>query len=302
MGFRILIIPATLFMTGCAWLSGDTYNDDWSKAKNLTYAAGLDKQIYDQQLPPSAYNKEGELQNHDLSNVKHPADGRSTADAEPYGVFENFYWGWTTPGVSHYNEQRIFAWMPKDMAENELAARDAMERLLTRSSLAILDEMGYKHKPASTLFVHEDIPFKQWYLGKEGNSCSLDKMNCVLSLYVPEPIDDMDSPSFSFYSNANEPSWFFSASGAPTGHKKWLASFAKMGEEKYPRLILVENDGKESIPEHRFYQKLSARLPGWVYFYMPPNEVGTGDDNRTIAYPYLLEKGKPLLFVNPHKQ
>ncbi len=289
MEFRILIIIAALFLSGCATRNETSYNEQWSKAKNLTHSAGLDSQIYDQQLPASAYNKEGKLLDYKLGNISHPAYGNASGivgvNVQPYGAFEHLYWGWAIPGASHHKEHRLFAWMPEQMAENIKAARETMEAMLSRAALAILEEMHYKHKPVKTPFEYEGQSFRQWYLGSEGEHCSLEKMNCVLSLYIPEPREDFEAPSFSFYSIASEPSWFFHAND----------------EKRYPRLVLSEGDGMKSIRENVFYQKLSARLPGWVYIYLAPNEVGTGDENKTVAYPYLLEKGQPLLFVRPLK-
>ena len=289
MEFRILVIIFSLFLTACASKQGVPYNESWSKAKNLTYAAGLDHQIYDQQLPASAYNKEGKLLDYKLGNVTHPAYGSSSGVAgvniQPYGPFENFYWGWTIPGASHHNEHKLFAWMPKEMAEDEVAAKDTMEKLLSRASLTILTEMGFEHEMAKTRFEQGGIAFQQWYLGREDGNCSLGKKNCVLSIYIPPPAGEVSAPSFSFFSVASEPSWSFQAAD----------------DEMYPRLALAEGSGKESISENVFYQKLSARLPGWVYFYMAPNEVGTGNNNQTISYPYVLEKGRPLLFLRPIK-
>ena len=286
MDFRALILVLVTVLAGCASKDKIPYNEQWSKARNLTNAAGITSKIYDQQLPEPAY-QEGKLLDYKLDNISHPAYGSASGMAglsvHPYGPFEKFYWGWAIPGVSHLREHRMFAWMPGKMAKSTALAKSTMETMLSRASLAILDEMGYQYEPSKTAYVHEGVPFKQWYIGQNGNHCTLKKKNCVLSLYVPPPKGLEQAPSFSFYSIASEPTWFFSAND----------------ENTYPRLIIAEGEGRESISENVFYQKLSARLPGWVYFYMAPNEVGVGENNRTVAYPYLLEKGIPLLFVRP---
>ena len=285
--FRTLILTLVTVLSGCASKDKIPYNEEWSKAKNLSNAAGITRKIYDQQLPEPAYTREGKILDYRLNNISHPAYGSASGvvglSVNPYGPFEKFYWGWTIPGVSHHREHRMFAWMPKKMASDATHARSTMEAMLSRASLVILDEMGYQYEPSRTTYVHEGIAFKQWYVGQEGNHCNLKKKNCVLSLYVPEPSGLEQAPSFSFYSVASEPVWFFSAED----------------ENRYPRLILAEGEGRKSISENVFYQKLSARLPGWVYFYMAPSEVGVGSENRTVAYPYLLEKGIPLLFIRP---
>ena len=256
---RILMVVACLILTACAGRTDIPYNESWSKAKNLTHASGLDSQIYDQQLPASAYSEDKKLFDYKLANIHHPAYGSSSGVAGvnvlPYGPFENFYWGWTIPGASHHNEHRIFAWMPKAMADDEQAAQETLEKLLSRASHAILDEMGFKYTPTKIKFKHEGVAFQQWYLGQEDGDCSLTAMNCVLSLYIPPAMGRTKAPGFSFYSVASEVVWFFDAED----------------DGQYPRLVLAESGGRKSIRANVFYQKLSARLPGWVYFYMAPS-------------------------------
>lgn len=286
MAFRIQMVIVSLLLTAC----GSTpYNESWSKAKNLTYAAGIKSKIYDQQLPASAYNKDGKLFDYKLGKVTHPAYGSSSGitgvNVHPYGPFDNFYWGWTMPGSIHQNVNRFFAWMPAEMAGSNDEAQQVMETLLTRASLAILQEMGVRHSHEKTRFTHENTLFQQWYLEDTSGDCSLAKMNCALILSIPSPSGQQEAPSFSFYSIASEPTWFFEAAD----------------NHGYPRLVLAQGDGKKSISGSVFYQKLSSRLPGWIYFYLPPDQVGTGIDNQTVPYPYVLEKGRPLLFVRPVK-
>lgn len=290
MNFRALSLAFTLLLTGCMAGYDQPYKDQWSKAKNLANAAGMEEKLYDQELPDTAYNKEGKLLDYKLGGIFHPAYGSSSGIAgvniNPYGPFERFYWGWTIPGVSHHSEHRVFAWMPLHMAPDSASAKHMMETMLSRASLAILQEMSYNYQAVKKPFIHEGREFKQWYLGQPDGTCSVQKMNCVLSLYVTEPTGPYRAPRFAFHNIAGETSWFF-----PAGDKS-----------VFPRLILAEGDGTKSISASMFYQKLSARLPGWAYFYIAPNEAGTGENNRTIPYPYVLEKGKPLLFIRPVSQ
>lgn len=290
MTIRYLLVVATVLMTGCAFKFHKTdsfYNEEWSKAKNMVHTAGMHKQVHDQQLPAGAYDKEGNLQDHKLGNISHPAYGSGSGIAgvnvQPYGAFERFYWGWSVPGASHYSAHRLFAWMPDEMAKDEGKAREKMEIMLSRASLAILEEMGYKNQAVKKPYELNGLHFKQWYLEQPGGTCSFARLNCILSIYVPEPVPVNQAPFFSYYSIAGQPSWFFASRDTDT----------------YPRLAITQGEGLKSISENVFYQKLSARLPGWVYFYLAPDEVGTGDNNGTVAYPYVLEKGKPLLFIRP---
>ena len=289
MKIRYLLVVATILLAGCASQfrnSNSPYNENWSKAKNIVHSAGMRHQLHDQQLPAGAY-KNGQLQDHKLGNISHPAygsgSGMTGVHVQPYGAFERFYWGWSVPGASHCSNHRLFAWMPDEMAEDEIKAREILETMLGRASIVILEEMGYKSQPVKKPYELQGLTFKQWYLEQPNGTCNFARLNCVLSIYVPQPVAIRQSPFFSYYSTAGQPSWFFAAEDY----------------DAFPRLSLTQGEGMKSISENVFYQKLSARLPGWIYLYLAPNEVGTGENNKTIAYPYVLEKGKPLLFIRP---
>ncbi|WP_263080558.1 hypothetical protein [Endozoicomonas sp. Mp262] len=284
----LYLLLAITLVSGCASKSSK-YNSQWSKAKNLTAAAGLVRQMHDQQLPAMAYNKDGKLLDYKLGSITHPAYGSSSGvtgvSIAPYGAFENFYWGWSVPGASHRSTHRVFAWMPENKAKEAAHARQVFENMMARSSLNVIQEMQYKVQAIKAPYVHLGVAFRQWYLERADGECSFEKMNCVLSIYIPEPMGPVITPAFSHYATA--------------GHGAWLFHLAD--EFRYPRVAISQGNGLESIEENVFYQKLSARLPGWVYLYMAPDEVGVGEDNRTIGYPYVLEKGKPLLYVRPVK-
>ncbi len=289
MGLRLLILLTPLLLAGCLAGYNKPYESEWSKAKNLATAGGMGGKLYDQELPDTAYDNEGNLLDYKLNSIFHPAYGSISGFAgvtiNPYGPFENFYWGWTIPGVSHHSQHRLFAWMPLDMASDSLNARAVMETMMIRTSLDILDELKYQIQEIPNPFIHEGQQFRQWYLEHADNNCSLEEMNCVLSLYIPEPKGPYKAPRFAYHNIAAEQSWFFSAGN----------------NSVFPRLILAEGDGTKGISANQFYQKLSVRLPGWAYFYIAPNEAGIGEENRTIPYAYVLEKGKPLLFIRPVK-
>ena len=107
-----------------------------------------------------------------------------------------------------------------------------------------------------------------------------------LTIYVPPPVKNVVAPAFAHYTIAGKEARLFSA---------------QEDDETFPRVIITQAGGVRTISEHVFYQKLSALMPGWFYLYLAPDEVGIADSNRTIGYPYILEKGRPLLFVSPHR-
>ena len=285
---QYLMVTMAILLSGCV-SKAIKYNSQWSKAKNLTNTAGMSRQIHDQQLNNNAYNKEGKLLDYKLNSIKHPAyganSGVTSTDIPPYGAFKNFYWGWGIPGASHRKDHRLFAWMPENKAKDAQHARQVFENMIAKSATTILMEMQYKLQPLKEPYTYLGVNFRQWYLERDDSECSFKKLNCVLSIYIPEPIGPVITPAFSFYATANQNAWLFHIAD----------------EYRYPRVSLDQGHGLNSIKENVFYQKLSARLPGWSYLYMAPNGVSIGKDNKTIPYPYLLEKGKPLLFVRPVK-
>ena len=288
MKHHYLLVAMSVLLSGCV-SKAVTYNEQWSKAKNLTNTAGLTRQMHDQQLPGTAYDKEGKLLDYKLGSISHPAYGGASGvtgiNIAPYGAFETFYWGWGVPGASHRRNHRFFAWMPETKASDAEDARQIMEDMVTKTAISILKEMHYKLQLAKKPYIHLGIPFKQWYLEGSDMQCTFKDMNCILSLYIPEPVGPVITPAFSFYATAGQNAWLFD-----------LAD-----EYRYPRVAITQGDGLKSVAENVFYQKLSARLPGWAYLYLAPDQVGVGENNKTISYPYVLEKGKPLLFLRPVK-
>ncbi|MDD7805500.1 MAG: hypothetical protein PUP46_08075 [Endozoicomonas sp. (ex Botrylloides leachii)] len=286
MKHHYLLIGITLLLSGCI-SKAVKYNEQWSKAKNLTNTAGMAQQMQDQQLPSTAYNKNGQLLDYKLGSISHPAYGKSSGvtgiNVMPYGAFETFYWGWSVPGASHRHNHRLFAWMPENKAADIEQARQTMESMVAKTATTILKEMQYKVQLIKKPYIHLGIPFKQWYIQGNDMQCTFKDMNCVLSIYIPEPVGPVITPAFAFYATAGQNAWLFHIAD----------------EYRYPRVAITQGDGLKSIPENVFYQKLSARLPGWAYLYLAPDEVGVGENNKTISYPYVLEKGKPLLFLRP---
>ncbi|MDP0588638.1 MAG: hypothetical protein QS748_05355 [Candidatus Endonucleobacter bathymodioli] len=283
-----LLVVITLLLNGCV-SKGTSYNDQWSKAKNLTVAGGMTRQVHDQQLAAGAYNKEGLLLDYKLNSLFHPAYGNFSGitggSMAPSGAFKSFYWGWNIPGASHRSNHRLFAWMPKNNAKDKLHAKQLLEGMVAKSAVTVLEEMQFKLQPVKTPYVYLGTAFQQWYIEDSDGDCSFQRMNCMLSIYIPEPESSVVAPSFSFYATAVQDAWLFNISD----------------QFNYPRIALSQGGPKKTIAENVFYQKLSVRLPGWTYLYMAPDRVAIGENNETISYPYILEKGKPLLFIRPVK-
>ncbi len=70
MGFRVLSLVSTLLLAGCMAGYNEPYKNQWSKAKNLANAAGMEEKLYDQELPDTAYDKDGKLLDYKLTDLR----------------------------------------------------------------------------------------------------------------------------------------------------------------------------------------------------------------------------------------
>ena len=296
MRIGLLSVLALLWLTGCVSMKTGTLNEHWSKARNLTVAAGMGEELIDHRLAEEAYDRHGKLLDHQLDRLALPAYGASSGVSGlkilPHGPFQNFYSGWAMPGNNHLHEHHFFAWMPlKELNKPvdtgpETTPRDRLEAMIIEHSMAVLRDMSYKARPFSVMHSINGIDVRQWYLSDEDSGCDISAQNCVLTVYVPPHIKEMAAPAYTHHTIAGKEALLFSANG---------------DDEAFPRIIITQAGGIRTISEHVFYQKLSARMPGWFYLYLAPDEVGIADNNKTIGYPYVLEKGRPLLFVSPER-
>lgn len=294
MRIGLLSVLALLWLTGCAPMKVGSLDERWSKARNLTMAAGMGDELTDHRLAEEAYDSDGNLLDYQLDRLALPAYGSSSGVAGlkvmPHGPFQNFYSGWALPGNNHLQEHHFFAWMPLTELNKpvdtgpETTPRERLEALIIEHSMASLRDMSYKARPFSARHQLNGIDVRQWYLSDEDSGCDVSAQNCVLTVYVPPHIKEMVAPAYTHHTIAGKEALLFSAHG---------------DDEAFPRIIITQAGGIRTISEHVFYQKLSARMPGWFYLYLAPDEVGIADNNKTIGYPYVLEKGRPLLFVSP---
>ena len=82
-----------------------------------------------------------------------------------------------------------------------------------------------------------------------------------------------------------------------TGSQRDAYAFTS-GHDSEFNYINVMNGAASHAPEQAVYSKISEKLPAWVFLYLAPQQVKMNNSDK-IVFPYLLEQGKPELFVSP---
>jgi hypothetical protein len=70
------------------------------------------------------------------------------------------------------------------------------------------------------------------------------------------------------------------------------------GHETQYNYVNVGNGAASHAPQQAIYAAISKQLPAWAYLYLAPKAVKLENGDK-VAFPYLLEQGKPELFVYP---
>jgi hypothetical protein len=70
------------------------------------------------------------------------------------------------------------------------------------------------------------------------------------------------------------------------------------GHETQYNYVIVSNGATSHAPQQAIYAAISKQLPAWAYLYLAPKSVNLENGDK-VAFPYLLEQGKPELFVYP---
>jgi len=257
-----------------------TFNPEQSQAMNIARAGGIDFKLKDTEIPKDTVNGIVESSGYGFamaaSGYNAPIPGFSSI--EMAGM--NFASWLLSPGPQS-SRNSLFAWMPKEYVGKGEDPVDKLADLLLEATGQVVEDMGYDAaksiarggKDKSGLAVYFRVKSKP-----EDGRCknSPTRSTCWISFGLRDPKNTSVAPDF--VASTGEAYFFNPSSGVYSLYK-------------FPR----ENAG---INELEFLQKLSAKLPKWVYFYAAPKKIKFDKDSK-LKIPVIINQGKVLYFVKP---
>ncbi|WP_150306331.1 hypothetical protein [Pseudomonas saliphila] len=263
-------IALSLSLTGCATNSPQIYNDQESRALNITQAAGLWKT---KDYPPSkTLSGTGAILDVTTSALSFESGfglGMAAGDALGLSLIS---FAFSPP--SQLDRNSILAWVPQAQAADKDQAALVLSKLVLDATEQTMKAEGIDyhvtdaHKERLALF----YPYLYTYVDftLDGNKCSLDYNIFKTKITAPKPLPPFigdGSPAYSF----------------PPGDEVQYPSF---------RIGCYEGSPLDSIELAR---KISLALPETVFLYISSTQIP--DKGRTP--PMVLDHGKALLFVKP---
>ncbi|MFC1337400.1 MAG: hypothetical protein G8D89_16460 [gamma proteobacterium symbiont of Clathrolucina costata] len=277
---RLLAIGCLAGMLGACASTPVSFNPDESKAMNIARAGGIDFKLKDTEVPKDTVNGIVDSAGYGFamaaSGYNAPLPGFSRGEMASM----NFA-AWLLSPEAQSSRNSMFAWMPKEYVGSDEEPVDKLADLILEATGEVVEEMGYEAaksianggKDKSGLAVYFRVKDKP-----EDEHCknSPTRSTCWISFGIRDPKSRSKSPNFVGTSGG---SYFFNpSSGVYSSYK-------------FPQ----ENTG---INELEFLQKLSAKLPEWVYFYAAPGKLYFGPDQE-MKIPVIVNDGKVLYFVKP---
>ncbi|EHK5086736.1 hypothetical protein I2706_004164 [Vibrio alginolyticus] len=271
---RSTLLSLLILLTGCASTSTPIqYDNSHSRAHNIAHAGGL-YQTEDKVIPMKdfeAFKLAKAAVGNTLLLTPSVGAGLELSEGLSLGLLTSLL---EQPDTASRNS--IIAWMP---IQEATSARDAQQKLLYHFNAAIetvLQEQsinyertnGNSEQKIEFYFHSADYQCPKYQAGMTNQDL------CYITAEVFEPRRTM-SPSFV---NDGQESFAFESN-----HNVY-----------YQRFRI--SPGKNSdIPSDELYAAISNKLPDWIFIYIAKGKIHFGKE--TIIAPYLLESGKPLLFV-----
>jgi len=256
------------FASGCAAPKPYVSDPENSHALNVLRAAG------------ARYIKDVEVEDFEKQKV----EGVGHGDLLTSAWLVLFGGGWGT-GLSYWGatddapeaSSHIFAWMPKEMAENGKEANDILRELVAQALGKALTGPDAVEMPEW----YEVGDVKQYLVEIEGRDCDKVMVGCQYGIprrtkpgkmgFAPDFLGSKEAWEFTF--NQKNAPWLFFAS--------------------------LKTNAPDS-PDTDVYLKASEYLPEWVFLYLAPGiSSRTSEGFAPQPYPALLNQGKIYYFVKP---
>lgn len=270
----LMILLLALCLGGCASPKPYVSNPKMSEAQNIIKAAGMVHNL-DIVAPDN-----GSLATNVAGAVTHSMShgGSLLASAGLRGGV-SFLGGLVLGSRDPEAYSKIVAWMPKEMATSPEEAKGKMDSMLSAALWDALKETPFPdgYSPNKTAGTDTFLI--------EGNGC-VNKPNqgvCRYAFTVSAP-EVLPAPDFL---NGGE-SWAWTLHKWPIGLSP--ATFS--------------GDRKPHFPDYQVYEKMSAKLPEWVYIYLAPSFASwrvsverPGGTYGFLSMPVVLNKGNTLYFL-----
>lgn len=189
-------------------------------------------------------------------------------------------------------------WMPYNLARNPLEAQLKMTEIIERAIVEALPE-GYRVEPyewtdkavfgaeSSYRILRLEGPLcEQWSCLIQGNFSSVERPERSSQARM------VKAPTPSFIQSDEEWSYRFRGLGG-VAVRKVLKEYDEQGKIS-GHWHRIETESLSGFDHSAFYRRLSAALPDWAFIYFGPQEV-----HNQAGIPYVLNRGKELLFVKP---
>ena len=287
------ILVFTILTTGCAVTQKPPeYVSEMSEAKNIAFAGGLTFGIDDR---PASKSNEPYTPGTSLGDLLAFANVAAGAfDGGVLGMgnvgssaFNAAHGVWATSGQDDWSTNYFYAYIPKSWKDfsSPLEVRNYLNDLVVSESLLSLKTMGFKYELIDSQETLNSKPVQRWALGNTVYGCSIESINCVLTVYTVKEnqVTEAVSPSF-LGRNINEPSWKF-----------WLGPV-----ESKSNIDITSVGTYKTIPEIEFYTNLSKKMPNWFNLYIAPGRASSeGYENGVIPYNFIVKQGEILKFIDP---
>lgn len=191
---------------------------------------------------------------------------------------------------------QIVAFVPKSIAPDMDAASKTTAGALNAAIEAAMKEVAlpapFRYGEMELTSAPNKYGFRSSLVAIHGMDCGIGETKCAMDFYVPVR-ERTGSATKSF------------------GIREGFAPQAFGGEPAWSVVggIFLSNTSnlghyweKPLLPEMEFYQKVSERLPPWMYLYIAPGHTSYRREDGTYAWfpaPAILRQGKILLFVEP---
>lgn len=268
-------LVASIFLSACSSsiVPREEYDHSHSKAWNIVSAADMVTGINDTKLPKNNSSKGVYDAAFVLSGFYSGLNGVGNLSGGLYNL------GWSIFEPSkHGARNTLIGWLPVEKAKTEEEARAVFLEEVTNAIKLSFDELNIKYeesyKDSSTKYLVV-LDYKDW-------GCTEDSY-CAFNAKIYEP-DMAYTPPFLDPSGTGK-SWAF------RGNSGVYFNFLNLGKN-----LFAENPN--TVDQVRLNALISKHLPDYAYIYIAPNKTKDSEGNK-VKIPYLLEKGKPQLFIVP---